>query len=710
MRAGICLALVCWATSLAAQQPDSAKADSARLLPEITVTVTRTPEPLSKIPAAVSVVPKEAVRRGQATLGLDESLSNLPGVYVTNRYNYSLDQRLSIRGFGSRANFGMRGVKVLLDGIPQTLPDGQSQLSNLDLGDIGKVEVLRGSSSALYGNASGGVLSFTTEPPGPGPFSETVRGEGGSFGMMKVSSRTGGRSGSASGTLSLSHTEYDGFRQHSSSHFTQLNLGADYIFGSSTSGTLRFGYADAPQAENPGALTQTEYLANPDSAAAGNLLRDADKDVSQGQLGFSLKHYGERSEWTATVFGLLRDLANPLATPPPSGPGPNVGTFVNIDRQALGARFSTIRRLGANENSARLTLGVDAQFLRDDRTNARSVGGVPDTLILDQREKVAEVGPFAQLHWNFSPSLSGSAGVRYDAVSFDVEDHHLSDGVDNSGSRTMGSWSGNAGLTFAASTEFVTYVNVATSFETPTTTELVNQPNSTGGFNTDLDPQRAVTLELGERGRIGAFNYSVAGFLGRISDAIVQYAEVSGRGYFTNAGKVHNDGIEVGVDVAPVATLRLFGSYTWSHYRFADYKIVNGTAVDTLDGKTLPGVPEAFIRLGVRAGPYKGFYLDLDHSMASSIFADDQNTLYVNGWGKAGPNVVDGVGLGVTNLRVTWEGRAGAWALSPFAAVNNLWDRRYVGSLTINGAGGRVFEPAPGRNAYLGMEIGWARD
>ena len=184
MRAGICFALMCCATSLTAQQPDSAQADSAKLLPEITVTVTRTPEPLSKIPGAVSVVPKEAVRRGQATLGLDESLSNIPGVYVTNRYNFSLDQRLSIRGFGSRSNFGLRGVKVLLDGIPQTLPDGQSQLSNLDLGDIGRVEVLRGSSSSLYGNASGGVLSFTTESPGPGPFSETVRGEGGSFGMM----------------------------------------------------------------------------------------------------------------------------------------------------------------------------------------------------------------------------------------------------------------------------------------------------------------------------------------------------------------------------------------------------------------------------------------------------------------------------------------------------------------------------------------------
>jgi iron complex outermembrane receptor protein len=167
MRAGVCFALICCAARLAAQQPDSARADStAKILPEITVTVTRAAEPINKIPAAVSVVRREEIRRGQATLGLDESLSNLPGVYVTNRYNFSLDQRLSIRGFGSRANFGLRGVKVILDGIPQTLPDGQSQLSNLDLGDIGRVEVLRGSSSALYGNASGGALFHQAPEPG----------------------------------------------------------------------------------------------------------------------------------------------------------------------------------------------------------------------------------------------------------------------------------------------------------------------------------------------------------------------------------------------------------------------------------------------------------------------------------------------------------------------------------------------------------------
>ena len=221
--------------------------------------------------------------------------------------------------------------------------------------------------------------------------------------MMKLSSRTGGRSGLASGTLSVSHTEVDGFRQHSSARFTQLSLGGDYLFGSSTSGSLRFAYSDAPQAENPGALTQAEYLANPDSAAAGNILREADKDVTQGQLGLTLKHFGERSEVTVTLFGVLRDLKNPLATPPPTGPGPTAGTYVTIERQAAGARISDVLRLGQNPDAPHLTLGVDAQRLRDDRTNSNSFSGQPDTLILEQRETVSEIGPFAQLHWNLVP-------------------------------------------------------------------------------------------------------------------------------------------------------------------------------------------------------------------------------------------------------------------------------------------------------------------
>ena len=691
-------------TPLLAQQPtgrDSvAVPDSARTLPEITVSVTRARDQVLKVPAAISVVDRHELQGAQATLGLDEALSNVPGMYVANRYNYSLDQRLSIRGFGARSNFGVRGVKVLLDGIPQTLPDGQSQLTNVDFGNLRRIEVLRGASSSLYGNASGGVLSLTSEVAAPGPFSQSLRAEGGSFGLFKIQGRTTARTSNASGVLSVSHTTVDGFRQHSRTEFTQLNLGGDYYLSGANSLGVRFGYTDAPRAENPGALTYNEVQANRDSAAANNINRKADKDVSQGQLAVTFNHHNQRGEINAAVFGLLRTLNNPLAT----------ATFVGIDRQVYGARLTADQRLGASERSLRVTFGLDLQRMRDDRTNYNTVAGVKDTLTLDQRETVTEVGPFAQLHWSPSPAVVVSAGGRYDAVTFDVQDHFLGDnGVNNSGSRTMSAFSGNVGAVLVKDIRFSPYLNLSTSFETPTTTELANQPNSTGGFNNQLDPQRAVNYEVGARGTVRSISYSAAGFLGRVEDALIQYSEVGGRAYYTNAGRLKNDGLELGLTARVVSALRLFGSYTYANYRYESYRIVNGATVSNYDGNRLPGVPKAFLRLGVRAGPVQGFALDLDHTITSSIFTNDANTVYLNGWGQSSPGVLNGFGNGVTNARLSWEGRArGAW-VRPFLGVNNLWDRHYISSLNPNGAASRYFEPAPERNWYLGGEIGWAR-
>ncbi|MBK7783765.1 MAG: TonB-dependent receptor [Gemmatimonadetes bacterium] len=713
MRAVSCGALVLLlAAPLAAQVParrDSTARDTARVLPELTVTVTRAQETVSRVPAAVSVVDPRDLKGAQANLGLDESLNNLPGVYVANRYNFNLDQRLVIRGFGTRSNFGLRGIKVMLDGIPQTLPDGQSQLNNVDFANLGRIEVLRGASSSLYGNASGGVVSLTTEPAGPGPFSQSVRAEGGSFGLFRIHSRTTARRGAASGTLSLSRTTADGSRQWSRSEFTQLNLGGDYLLGGATTIGLRFGYTDAPIARNPGALTATEFLANPDSASANSIRRRADKDLWQGQLAVTARHFTGRGEWSVALFGVQRDLKNALGSPPPQGPGANVGIYNEIGRKAGGVRLAGDQRLGRSERAVRVVAGLDLQTMRDDRRGWRSVDGQPDTLIQSQLEKVTEVGPFLQLHWSPSADLALSGGLRYDAVRFDVADKHLLDGVDGTGDRTMSAASGNLGATWLRHQAFSPYVTVSTSFETPTTTELANQPNSTSGFNTTIDPSRSVNYELGARGVAGRFTYSVAGFVGRVKDAIVQFSEVSGRGYFTNAGRLKNDGIELGVSARVAEPLRVFGNWTYANYRYDTYRIVTGATVDTLDGKRLPGVPKAFIRLGLRAGPIRGFALDLDHTMSSSLFADDKNTIYVSGWGaKPSTGDIPGIGSGVTNLRLSWEGTSGGAWIRPFIGINNLGDRTYVSALTINGAFGRVFEPAPGRNYYVGAEIGWA--
>jgi iron complex outermembrane receptor protein len=677
-------------------------------LPEIVVTVTRRQEPVARVPAAVAVVGRRDLSRGQATLGLDESLNNIPGVYVANRYNFSLDERLSIRGFGSRANFGSRGVKILLDGIPQTMPDGQSQLTNVEFDDLDRIEVLLGPSSSLYGNASGGVLSLLSRPAGPEPFSQSVRAEGGSFGLFKIHSRSAARSGPVSGVLSVSHTSIDGFRQHSGAEITTVGLGADYAVSGTTSASMRFSYTSAPKAQNPGALTAAELAANHDSAAAGNIIRRADKDVDQGQLAFILRHYTSRGQWTATVFGFLRDLENPLSTPPYGGAPFNQGTWVAIDRQDYGARLSTEQRLGAAAGAPRLTLGIDAQRLRDNRSNRLTVAGVRDSLILDQRERVTEVGPFVQLEWEPVTYLVAAGGARYDAVNFNVTDYHLTDGVDNSGDRTMSAPSANIGLSWTRDERLLPYVNLSTSFETPTTTELANQPNSTGGFNSNLGPQRAMNWEIGARGRVGIFTYSISGFLARVHDAIVQYQEVGGRAYFTNVGRLHNDGIELGLSGTPVRGLRLFTSYTYANYKYAEYRIVRGPTVDTLDGKRVPGVPRFFLRLGLRTGPVRGFVFDVDHTMAGSMYADDRNTQEVAGLGSAPSGTIRGFGNGVTDVRLSWSGTSGGAFIQPFLAVNNLWDRSYVVAVTVNGTVGRVYEPAAGRNFFIGAEIGWA--
>jgi iron complex outermembrane receptor protein len=695
MLLGISVALA--AVSLLPQAADTVRSDTlptARVA-DLEVTVARRRESLARVPMAVGVIQTEEIRRGQPTLGLDESLTTVPGVYVANRWNFSLDQRLSIRGFGSRANFGVRGVKVYLDGVPQTLPDGQSQLSNVEFGSLKRIEVLRGASSALYGNASGGALLLETEIPGAEPLGVAARFEAGSFGSSKWQVQGQGRSGPVAGSLMLSRFATDGFRQHSAADIRQVAGALYYALSGSTQATLRFLANDTPKAENPGALTAAEAAAKPDSASASNILRGADKRVNQQQASLRLEHQGDDGRSvSATVYGLLRDLENPLATPPPGPPSPTAGTYNVIDRVAGGARLEgTITPLAA----LRLTLGLDAQRMRDDRLNLRSDAGQPtDSVLADQRETVSETAPFVQAQWRPGNRVTVDAGVRYDWLAFAVEDRHLTDGVDNSGTTDENALSGNLGLVWDASDRFNTYGQISTAFETPTTTELVSTASGGVGFNSALGPQRATSVELGARAGIGVVRLTIAAFHINIRDAITQQREVGGRAFFANAGRTRNRGLEVGVGAAVLPRLTLTGAYTLADYTFTDYKVRNGAAVDTLDGNRLAGVPQHFLRAGLRTTVVPGLTLDLDQLLSGSVFADDANTLVVDGWG-----------AGVTNLRLAWSGSLAGIELAPFLSVSNLFDRQYVGSVTINGFGGRVLEPSPGRYLFLGAGIGW---
>ena len=701
------------AAAQGAARPDSARGvtgDSSRAqrLADVHVSVARTDESALRAPWAVGLQGKVDLTRGQATLGIDEALNNVPGVYVANRYNYSLDQRLSIRGAGARANFGIRGVKVLLDGVPQSLPDGQNQLTNIDLADVSRVEVLRGSASSLYGNGSGGVISFTTDLSAPDAVDETARVMSGAFGTTKVQSRTSGRAGGAVGSLSLSRTTVAGFREYSRADLRQLVAALDYALSSATSLQVRASHTEMPTALNPGALTVAEYAKNRDSASATNIARGANKAISQSQYSVRLHRAdGHFGEWAATAYVVRRFVDNPLATAPPGTTGPAVGTYSTLNRWVTGMRLDGAHALCLCTDPSRvprLRLGLDVERSYDIRRNSRATGGHPsvptDTLFLNQDESVIAVGPFVALQWSPIAPLTVSAGGRWDDLKFDVKDHFLADKVDNSGSRDMTAASGHAGASYVVSEGLVPYVNYSSAFESPTTTELNARPDGTGGFNSDLGPQRIRTIEGGARGSLGgAVSYTLSVFQSTANDAIIQYLETGGRAYFRNAGQTRNTGVEAGLAATVTRWLDLNVAWTEARYRFVTYRVptvvANKQVTDTLDGKKQSGVPDRFVRFGLRAR-WHGASLDADHTWSAPMFADDKHTIQIDDWGR-----------GALNVRLAWSGTAGALRLAPFVSANNLLNQAYIGAVTLNGANGRVIEPAPLRNFYAGMELGW---
>ncbi len=673
-----------------AQTPPADTLRPTRLDP-VEVRVTRTSERSLHVPATVVVVDSTTLRGAQLQNGLDEVLGRVPGLYVANRFNPSLDQRLAIRGAGARANFGVRGVKVLLDGIPLTLPDGQTQLTNLDLGLVDRIEVLLGAASAMYGNAGGGVIAFETAMPTE-RWSGRVRAGGGSFGTSRVAGEVTASGASWSGSAALARYASDGVRQQSTTSATQLTLAANRILDARWLLKARYYYADSPEAKNPGALTLAEFRTNRDSAAGNNILRGADKAVRQHQAGVTLTHdNGRGTRADLAIFGLTRALTNPLATAPPGPAGPTIGTFSAIDRVAGGIRLSGQHAI--DQRGTRLGFGVDLQSMRDDRTNQRSRAGAPtDTVVADQRETTTELGPYLILHVEPAAGLTASTALRYDRVAFRVADRYLADGVDQSGSNVMGALSGSVGASYAIRDGLVGYATAASAFETPTTTELVNQANGTIGFNRDLGPQRTLTTEAGLRTN-GAINAHLAVYRSTVRDALVQAREQDGRAYFENAARLTIRGVEVGATWQPARWLGTQISYSHTDARFSRYLLRDGADQVSLDGNLVPGIPRHLFRgvLTASAGPV---LMEWDQQVTSSIYADDRNTLAADGWG-----------LGITAVRLrAAAGATGGLGLAPFVGVSNLWNRRYVASVTVNGFGGRVYEPAPGRWFYAGME------
>ncbi|MBS0002337.1 MAG: TonB-dependent receptor [Thioalkalivibrio sp.] len=662
----------------------AAPVPAQELLEPITVTVTapRLATPLTDLPAAVDVIDTAAATEGRQGLQLDEALNRIPGVFAQNRYNFAQDVRVSIRGFGARAPFGIRGLRILQDGIPETTPDGQSQVDAIDLLNVSRIEVLRGPNAALYGNATGGVVAITTRD-GSDP-----RGHGGgalfgSHGFQRLEALSEARAERGSYSLSFHDLSFDGYRDQSRAEKRLLRL---HLARALEAGDLELHLRalDAPLTEDPGALTRAEMKADRRGAAPLAQALDSSQSAEQLTLGAQWRQPVGEGELRLGAFATRRDYQQQL---------PFFGSSqVAYDRDFDGIQVGYERDFGPT----RALLGLDVERQRDDRTrrcidsNLEPVCDPPtsaDPLALDQRERARSHGLYVHTDTLLDDDWNLALGARHDRIRFDIDDRLRLDGVDLSGRRTFDETSASAGLIWHWSPGHRAFANAANAFETPTFTEFAN-PAGTGGFNPDLEPQYARAFEIGARGETGMLAYDVTAHVTRVRDELIPFQlEDGGRVFYRNAGRTAREGLEVGLELRPDPRWNLRAAVTLNDFRYREFT-VDG---QSFRGNRLPGLPaqQLFLEAAWRDGP--GFAV-VDALYTGSRYADDANEVRV------GADTV-------VNARVGRHWDHGRLRAEGFVAVNNLFNTETIDNLRINARFGRYFEPAPDRNLLVGLRL-----
>ncbi len=652
-------------------------------LPPLNVFAVRSRKKSVDIPAAVDKVEGPEVQLGRQALTLDEPLTSLPGLFFQNQSNFAQDLRISIRGFGARSPFGVRGVKVLVDGIPYTMPDGQTQLDSIDPGIIDSVEVIRGPSSSLYGNASGGVISFVTEEGPDAPLKFNPRFTVGEFGFKKYQMKMGGSADSMNYNFYASHLQLDGFRENSATENTLL-FGKFRIYPDEKSDwTFSVSQFNSPLAEDPGALTREEADANPEQANASNLLFSAGEQVSEQNLGAIYKrNLTDQLEGVLSLHLNHRNFSNKLPF--------TSGGIVEFERLAPGFGLKTVWDAKPFALPNRLISGVDFFYQRDNRKRFDNNLGRKGTQTLDQIENVLTVGPYLRDELRLFPWLDVAVGGRFDWVRFELEDTFLGDG-DQSDSRNLSEFSGTAGAVIHLSESLHLYGNVATAFEVPSTTELTVNPSGGPGFNPDLDAQKSISYEVGVKGeRQKIFQYDLALFFIESSDELVPFELPGspGRNFFKNAGESERKGLEAKLHFQPTARMSGTLSYSFSDFKFTEF-VSNGIDVG---GNRIPGIAEHRVAGTLSATSEQGFFGRFEFQTVGDFFVDNENT-------------TRNASYTTTRLMLGREGEMGPFLWSVFLGLNNLLDKNYNANTRINARGGRFFEPASPFNVYGGVSL-----
>lgn len=667
----------------------------AQALEDVVVRSGRAEQRSFDAPAAVQAIGEEVIREAGPQVNLSEALNRAPGVTVLNRQNYAQDLQLSIRGFGARSTFGIRGVRLLVDGIPATMPDGQGQASTIALPSTDRIEVLRGPLAQLYGNAAGGVVqAWTREPPATPEVG--LQAWAGSFGTRRYGLQAAGRSGAAGLVVDLSDFSTNGWREHSAASRQQLNAKLFTEVGN-TRFDLIVNTFRSPEAQDPLGLTRAQLAADPRQVAPIARAQDTRKTIEQDQLGLLVSHrLGGGDLLTARLYAGERAIDQWLAA--------SANGVVALDRDYGGAglQYSGARRVGGlRGGDGRLdwVVGLDYDRQAEDRRGFDNLAGVTGTTLRrDERTTVASRGAYAQANWLALPRWTVTAGLRASQIDFASRDRFLADG-DGSGDRRFRATNPVAGLTWHATDALNVYLQWGRGIETPTSAELAYAPGSTpttvvNRFNGALAASRSVHREAGVKWRIAeSQRLDVAVFSISTEDELVPLFSSGGRSTFQNAGRTSREGVEAAWRARLTERVSALASLTWLDASFVDgFARADGSGA-VAAGNALPGTPRtlAFADLTWRASgaPREPTHVALELAHAGGLYVNDANTDRSDRWT-------------IANLRAAYGWRSGPWTFVLQGRIDNLTDRRYVGSVIVNEANGRFFESGPGRAWLLG--------
>jgi len=662
-------------------------------LDPVVVTGSRSEHKSFDLPAAIDVIDSERIDAGQAKINVSEALSAIPGITALNRQNYAQDLQISSRGFGARSAFGVRGIKLIADGIPASTPDGQGQAATFNLDTAERIEVLRGPSSVLYGNNAGGVVQLFSRTPNRIPALNGGIGAG-SYGSLKVDAGAEGWAGGVGYLLDTSRFTTDGYRDHSAATRDQSYAKLLVPVTEDSMITLVGNTMKQDNTQDPLGLDWSTANNAPRSVTANALLYNTRKSIDHKQGGATFEKALESGTFVLSAYSGTRHVIQYQSIPFSAQSNPkHSGGVIDFDRDffGLGGRFTHKREFSGGVLTT--TAGLDMDRSSDDRKGYEnfigSTLGVKGALRRNETDEVTSVDPYLQAEWKTGPwQLSG--GMRHTRVNFRVKDSFLGNG-DDSGTVSYSKTTPMAALLYQINPQVNLYASVARGFEAPTFNELFYSGPG-GTFSFTLQPATSRHIETGIKALIGnSTRINAALFRINTDNEIVVDSTTGGRSSYKNAGRTQRSGLEFSLDTSWTGGLSGKVALTVLNATYEEAFLSNGTQVAS--GKKLPGIPDSSLFAELAWKSTQGFSAGLEAVGQGRIYVEDTNTR------AAAP------GYALVNLRVGLEQKSGPWHVKEFLRVNNLFNRQYIGSVIVGDSNNRYYEPAPGQNWLLGASL-----